>query len=171
MAMTNLEPDVISLHASLNTSQGSKRNDPHCTFGRKNSSALLHKHSQSAKGKCDFAEMNKLISQLTEVSISLHQTQQECHLIAGRCRDKAQLNNVHPNASASTFTRKSKVRVNHSTSISSSDSGKGSILDPQLDELEAMEEVDYQEDDKKIDYLLQIAQRLTQKIKEAPKRG
>ena len=35
--------------------------------------------------KCNFAEMNRLLSQLAEVSLSLERTREECDMIAKRC--------------------------------------------------------------------------------------
>ena len=52
--------------------------DPYCR--------LRKTHPNTVRTKCNLEEMNKLFSQLTEVSLSLQRTQQECDQIARRCR-------------------------------------------------------------------------------------
>ena len=73
--------------------------DPYCRYrdtyqnpGR----MAAGRHGNVSKGssgfvrqKCDFAEMNRLLSQLAEVSLSLQQTKEECDMIAKRCPPKS----------------------------------------------------------------------------------
>ena len=69
--------------------------DPYCRYrdiyrkvSRRRSSAPKDS-SGFVRQKCDFAEMNRLLSQLAEVSLSLQRTKEECDMIAKRCPPKS----------------------------------------------------------------------------------
>ena len=163
--------------------------DPYCVFREQycNSDKPKGKHSPSIREKCDFAEMNRLISQLAEVSVCLQRTKQECELIEKRCRRKnSEIQDKNEDSNSGIFGNPSskpvKMKIGHSISSSSygSDSGKGSMVDYEL--LEGVTEGDEQEEemdcgpqevelsvggtqeigDKEVERLLNIAQRLTQ---------
>ena len=70
--------------------------DPYCRYRdiyhNPQRTVVAGRHSNAPRGsggfvrqKCDFAEMNKLLSQLAEVSLSLERTREECDMIARRC--------------------------------------------------------------------------------------
>ena len=64
--------------------QGKAKVDPYCRY-REFYQDRAKADSGCVRNKCNFEEMNKLISQLSEVSISLQRTQHECDEIAKRC--------------------------------------------------------------------------------------
>ena len=58
------------------------KRDPYCRYRER------YRSRDTVRTKCNFAEMNKLLSQLSEVSLMLQRTQEECDEIARRCRRK-----------------------------------------------------------------------------------
>lgn len=82
--------------------QAKDERDPYCRYRdmyqnprRNNHRSVAEQRSgayQCSSGfvrqKCDFAEMNRLLSQLAEVSLSLQRTKEECDMIAKRCPPK-----------------------------------------------------------------------------------
>lgn len=165
--------------------------DPYCIFRENycNTESTL-KRSASVRQKCNFAEMNKLVSQLAEVSICLQRTRQECELIEKRCCSKEKSKEADSSSAlcdgggGASFDK----TVKHSVSSSSygSDSGKGSMVDQEaLDEVvEEEEEVDstpveggnamttQEAGDTEVERLLQIAQLLTRQVQQQQqKRG
>lgn len=70
------------------------KRDPYCRYRER------YRSQGTVRTKCSFAEMNKLLSQLSEVSLRLQRTQEECDEIARRCRRKnAAKNGTHVGAS------------------------------------------------------------------------
>ena len=65
------------------------RRSNHRSMAGQRTSGASQRSSGFVRQKCDFAEMNKLLSQLTEVSLSLQRTKEECDMIAKRCPPKA----------------------------------------------------------------------------------
>ena len=72
--------------------------DPYCRYRDmyQKRHRVAGRHSSASKDssgfvrqKCDFAEMNRLLSQLAEVSLTLQRTQEECDMIAKRCPPKS----------------------------------------------------------------------------------
>ena len=65
--------------------------DPYCKYRRlfpSRRSCSSAREGGLVRTKYNFAEMNRLLSQLTDVSLSLQRTQQQCDEIAERCRKK-----------------------------------------------------------------------------------
>ena len=65
--------------------------DPYCKYRRlfpARRGCSTARESGLVRTKYNFAEMNRLLSQLTDVSLSLQRTQQQCDEIAERCRKK-----------------------------------------------------------------------------------
>lgn len=168
---TNLSSPKEAMTASV----GGK--DPYCAFREKYYNS---KSRHLVREKCNFAEMNRLISQLADVSICLKHTQQECELIEKRCSKKAAENLSSTTCETEVFCGSDAIK--HSTSASSSyssDSGKGSMTDAEavegVVEEEKVEEEEedcdgisqpQQTEDKEVERLLQIAQSLTQQIRQ-----
>ena len=169
-----------------------ERKDPYCAFREKYCKGKTQcNRSGSIRDKCDFAEMNKLASQLAEVNICLQRTQQECDLIEKRCMRKLE-EKFTKDRTTDILCEGAKLRkIEHSVSSSSynSDSGKGSMTDAEglegvieeeyegecVDfELQGFtksqnienEEVDNSLDpeDKEVERLLQIARQLAQQV-------
>ena len=73
--------------------------DPYCRYRdiyrnpRRTASGRCNSAPNDSSGfvrqKCDFVEMNRLLSQLAEVSLSLQRTKEECDMIAKRCPPKS----------------------------------------------------------------------------------
>ena len=74
--------------------------DPYCSLYRdiyqNPRTTASGRHSSASKDsggfvrqKCDLAEMNRLLSQLAEVSLSLQRIKEECDMIAKRCPPKS----------------------------------------------------------------------------------
>ena len=60
--------------------------DPYCRYREMyRHSGSRHEPNGLVRQRCNFAEMNRLFSQLTEVSLSLQRTQDECERIAQKC--------------------------------------------------------------------------------------
>lgn len=124
--------------------------DPYCVFresychgsGGMTGSARRsgHKVAPVIREKCDFAEMNRLLSQLAEVSAYLQHTRLQCELIERRCGPAGESGGASRKEANLTTTvsggccngGKRGTRMGHSASSSSysSDSGKGSVTDP-----------------------------------------
>lgn len=156
-----------------------ERKDPYCVFREKYCKGLAKcKRSGSIRDKCDFVEMNRLISRLSEVSICLKRTQQECELIEKRCARKLgggegeKAGNGHSDSTSDGGVKFRKIEHSISSSSSNSDSGKGSMtgaeaLEGVIEEEEA-EGVDSEPTegltaaDREVERLLRIAQALTQ---------
>ncbi len=161
--------------------------DPYCVYREQycNSGNPRAQRLPSIREKCDFAEMNKLISQLSEVSVCLQRTKQECELIEKRCKRQQKIQGKPEDSKSAIGSSKSALRkLGHSISSSSygSDSGKGSMVDYEV--LEGVTEGDEGEEemdcgpqetdlslglggtegarDKEVERLLDIAKRLTQ---------
>lgn len=66
--------------------QNLQRSDHRAMAGQ--CSSVSRRSSGYVRQKCDFAEMNRLLFQLTEVSLSLQRTKEECDMIAKRCPPK-----------------------------------------------------------------------------------
>ena len=65
--------------------------DPYCKYRRlfpARRGCSTAREGGLVRTKYNFAEMNRLLSQLTDVSLSLQRTQQQCDEIAERCRKK-----------------------------------------------------------------------------------
>ena len=62
--------------------------NPRTTVSGRHSSAS-NDSSGYVRQKCDLAEMNRLLAQLAEVSLSLQRTKEECDMIAKRCPAKS----------------------------------------------------------------------------------
>lgn len=156
-----------------------ERKDPYCVFREKYCKGKTKcKRSGSVRDKYDSAEMNRLASQLADVSTCLQRTQRECLLIEKRCTRKVDEALGEGNSDSNFVCDGAKIRnMEHSMSSSSynSDSGKGSITDAEVLEGVAEEEeeeedgldsepVDESQDpkDKQVEHLLQIARKLTQ---------
>ena len=200
---SNLSP---SEHARLPSSAAAREvtkdgKDPYFVFREKycnNNTGTKSRRKASVREKCDFAEMNRLISQLAEVNVYLQHTKRECELIEKRCQAKSETEPPSKMATttntATAFSDRAKFgkRIEHSASSSSysSDSGKGSMVDPEALEEEEGEEgegegVDCGEGavervrrepagdgDEEVERLLKIAQNLNQRIlRQQQKKG
>lgn len=66
--------------------QNPRRSDHRSMAGQRSGASQCS--SGFVRQKCDFAEMNRLLSQLAEVSLSLQRTKEECDMIAKRCPPK-----------------------------------------------------------------------------------
>lgn len=179
------EGGVVSLPHSAAVRATREGRDPYCVFRERYCRGRPKTSPRPVRQKCNFAEMNRLLSQLAEVGTYLQRTRQECELIEERCREKA------PVASAGKRTgsggkgraRSNGKEIEHSISSSSygSDSGKGSIEEdpePQHEEVaeeRGGEEVDRglpeetesrEAGDREVERLLCIAQRLTRQVRD-----
>ena len=77
----------------MQETKGLDKRDPYCRYRER------YRSRDTVRTKCSFAEMNKLLSQLSEVSLRLQRTQEECDEIARRCRRKnAAKNGTHVRA-------------------------------------------------------------------------
>lgn len=158
--------------------------DPYCAFREMYCTDMSKCKPFAPVGqKCGSLERNRLISQLDDVRICLHRTQQECELIEKRCTRNLEKRLVETSRkdSGSNFSDETGRKMEHSiSSLSrySSDSGKGSISDTET--LERVEEEEEEGDckhmeeitdsqktaDDEVERLLQIAQRLTQHVQD-----
>ena len=97
---TSSNPTTISNDDMPSFLQLKDERDPYCryrdTYHKSQRTVVAGSRSSASKGtggfvrqKCDFAEMNKLLSQLAEVSLSLERTREECDMIARRCSKKS----------------------------------------------------------------------------------
>ena len=174
--------------------------DPYCVFREqycKTDRLAESKRVPSIREKWNPVEMSRLLLQLTEVSLCLQRTKQECELIEKRCgrdsedRGKAEDSNS-ANSFGSTASKSSRRKFGHSISSSSygSDSGKGSMVD--YEALESVMESEERGDetnrgepretdfdvrgteavqDDEVERLLLIAQRLTEQVVQQQKKG
>lgn len=176
---SSLSQDSTAEFSGVGIISARERKDPYYAFLEKFCKDKTKcKRSGSIRDKCDFAEMNRLASQLNEVSICLQRTQQECELIEKRCARKLDEKSGCSD-STDVFCDGAKFRkIEHSMSSSSynSDSGKGSMTD--AEGLEGVAEVEEEEvdsepmqgvqdaEDKEVERLLQIAQKLAQQVQQ-----
>lgn len=104
---TTSNPATISNDDVPSFLQVKDERDPYCryrdTYHKSRRTVVAGGHSSASKGtggfvrqKCDFAEMNKLLSQLAEVSLSLERTREECDMIARRCSKRSRRKSGHP---------------------------------------------------------------------------
>ena len=101
--------------------------------------------------KCDFAEMNRLLSQLAEVSLSLQRTKEECDMIAKRCPPKPKERTQKQKCNGICTEEVDGAAVKGDTAVVS--------------------EWDREEErtaDKKVEELIHMAQSITQGIKAGP---
>ena len=109
--------------------------------------------SRSSSGfvrqKCDFAEMNRLLSQLAEVSLSLQRTKEECDMIAKRCPPKP----------------KERTQVKKCNGNCMEEVDKATPKEEVVRELESEEE---RAADKKVEELIHMAHSITQGITTGP---
>ena len=179
--ITNLSRPREAMAASVQV--GGK--DPYCAFRERYHNDSKSRYQPSlVRDRCNFAEMNRLISQLADVSICLNRTQHECELIEKRCSQKAAAENLSSTAAESSQVFRGSASdgakaIKHSTSDSSSysyDSGKGSMTDAEALKgvagvegegkgEEGCDGISHQQtEDREVERLLQIAQSLTQQI-------
>ena len=126
--------------------------DPYCKYRRLYPTRRSVNSDSTREGglvrtKCNFAEMNRLLSQLADVSLSLQRTQHECDQIAKRCRRK---DSVMRSSSTSALSKKRIIAPSQEQH-----DGSGS-----LQELETADVVA----DTNVEKLLSLAESLTQHI-------
>lgn len=128
--------------------------DPYCIFREKycngRSSSFDRQSSASVRERFDSEEMSRLISRLSEVSVCLHRTQLECELIEKRCAlglrrmdDSGHASAVFGDDEAAKSKKKMMEHIMSSSSYSSADSGKGSMVGSEV--LESVEEGEEEE--------------------------
>ncbi len=166
-------PSHQSLHTTTGTDttaflQAKDERDPYCRYRdlyqkppRKNSSdrrSMAGQHSDASRcssgfvrQKCDFAEMNRLLSQLAEVSLSLQRTKEECDMIAKRCPPK-------PKES----TQKRKCNG------SCMEEGDRGTLKEDMVVVRELESEEERAEDKKVEELIHMAHSITQGIMTGP---
>ena len=101
--------------------------------------------------KCDFAEMNRLLSQLAEVSLSLQRTKEECDMIARRCPPKPKERTQKQKSNGSCIEEVDGAAMKEDTAT--------------VRELDSEEE---RAADKKVEELIHMAQSITQGIMTGP---
>ena len=74
--------------------------DPYCRY-RERYGGEQSSRSGQVRTKCNLAQMNRLLSQLSDVSLRLQRTQDECDEIARRCRRKNAANGSVDKAASS----------------------------------------------------------------------
>lgn len=134
--------------------------DPYCIFREKycngRSSSFDRQSSASVRERFDSEEMSRLISRLSEVSVCLHRTQLECELIEKRCAlglrrmdDSGPASAVFGDDEAVKSKKKMMEHIMSSSSYSSADSGKGSMVGSEV--LESVEEGEEEEEEAQAD--------------------
>ena len=128
--------------------------DPYCKYRRlfpARRSCSSAREGGLVRSKYNFAEMNRLLSQLTDVSLSLQRTQQQCDEIAERCRKKEETNSV------------SQQKKDHSTENKKGRAVRnGEVAGPVVVGVA---------DDSNVEKLLCLAESLTQRLIQQQKLG
>lgn len=142
--------DTAEHEVPLNPAKEQDTCDPYCKYRRLYPARRSVNNDSTREGglvrtKCNFAEMNKLLSQLADVSLSLQRTQHECDEIAKRCRRKDQMRSSSTGALSS--KRVDPHQEQHDGAVS-------------LQELATVDVVT----DANVEKLLGLAESLTQRI-------
>ena len=126
-----------------------------CLSDRRSMAGQYGDASQCSSGfvrqKCDFAEMNKLLSQLAEVSLSLQRTKEECDMIAKRCPPKPKERTQKQKCNGSCIEEVDGAAMKEDKAV--------------VRELDSEEE---RAADKKVEELIHVAQSITQGIMTGP---
>lgn len=130
--------------------------DPYCKYRRlfpARRGCSTAREGGLVRTKYNFAEMNRLLSQLTDVSLSLQRTQQQCEEIAERCRKKEE--------QAGAFASQQK-KCNSTENKKGGAVGNGVVAGPVAVGVA---------DDSNVEKLLCLAESLTQRLIQQQKLG
>ena len=132
-------------------SSRTKKTDPYCQYKEMFGSSV----PALIERKCDFPDMERLLSQLEDVSQSLERTQRAC--------DKLMARKESPAKPAVMPTPCNKIL------LCASDSGNGHSLAE--DQTDGMEDIELHSEDEKVEKLLKVAETIVKMPPPPPRKG